>query len=93
MDEYASKVRSWDWFMPPIPPTIALNAANLTITIVRAEYKDVDEKIAIGAIFCHVAIRAHWAHEILDMMLGSHQWVGAAPIFSITLVINIIVIK
>lgn len=45
--------------MPPIPPTIALNAANLTITVVRAEYKDVDEKIAIGAIFCHVAIRAH----------------------------------
>lgn len=82
-------VRSWLWFIPIIPPSIAFSPA---INII----KDFDiclvkkTKIASGANFCHDDKMVHEIHEIEDITDGYQKWQGALPSFNSTEIIRII---
>lgn len=62
MEEYAMIVRKCDWFIPNIPPKIALI---IEMVIIIDEYRlfSRNERITRGASFCHVA---RIIHEIQD---------------------------
>lgn len=79
-EEYASKGRKWDWFIPPRPPTSApIIPKKGSIGL----FHERENKRHIGAIFCQVIRRSEGNHEILFITEGNHIWKGAAPNFVI----------
>lgn len=88
IEEYASRARKWDWFIPPNPP---INAPAIHI---RAMYLDdienaVDSKRQSGATFCQVARIRQFNQGSPLMTWGSHQCIGAAPSFNIRLRVSV----
>lgn len=75
-------VRRWDWFIPIIPPRIALSLAIINI-IGEMDWVKVKEIIINGASFCHVDRMRAAIQEIEVITEGYHMWHGAIPILRI----------
>lgn len=91
MDEYAKRLRSCDWFIPPIPPIIALNI-QINIIMGAIYCGVINTNSTRGLIFCQVARIKHINQGILDITWGSHWWHGVSPNFITILVINSILV-
>jgi len=82
IDEYAIIVRSWDWFIPIIPPIIVFIEAIIVNKIIDLLIKK-NDKIHKGASFCHEDKIKQEIHEIEDITDGYQKWQGNLPNFSI----------
>lgn len=83
MDEYAIMDLSFLWFIPRIPPVIALMQA-IRVIIDGAQWVfRINVRIVRGPSFCHVLRIRQLIHEIEDITEGNQKWHGAIPIFRI----------
>lgn len=88
IDEYATTVRIWLWFIPINPPTKALIPAIVKIKYIFFWGK-MNARIDKGANFCHVDRIRHDIHEIDAITDGYQKWHGTLPSFSSTAMVNI----
>lgn len=84
IDEYARIARSIDWFIPSVPPIIALREAITIMGIVDVVFDRINIITVRGASFCQVdRINAEY-HEIDVIIEGYQVWHGAIPVFIIS---------
>lgn len=89
IEEYASKERRFDWFIPITPPNIAFILAKIIRNFIVYCLIVIDNKIS-GAIFCQVDKIKQDFHEIEAIIDGYQKWHGNAPSFIIIDIIRII---
>lgn len=82
--------RSCDWFIPMAPPIMALIVATIDRSVLFKAIFIKKHSRNRGAIFCQVARRRQFVHEIEFITGGNQKWQGAAPSFSSNLNINMV---
>lgn len=93
IDEYAKIVRRLVWFSPIIPPTVVPVIAIRVVCFGNdLEIYENDRRIR-GAIFCHVERIKQFIHDRDVITEGNHKWHGAAPSFSNSDVIRMMVAR
>lgn len=72
IEEYAMRGRICDWFIPPIPPTMAPSLARTIISLFLL-YEEIEDRTIIGATFCHVVKIMQEDHLSDDITCGNQK--------------------